>query len=181
MGDPRLDGSHLSNPRRHEYALAIDSMVGARGPQTSDFDPLILGHHSKATPDDCEFAVPGGTYTLVRISDGQRFPLRIGMTTLGRFPENDIVLRLNYISRRHCIIVVHATGGCEVFDTASLNGTRVNGSRIRRCDLLPNAVLELCDHRFVVEWVEPPQDAMTLADEPHIVSVGDTELVRPRS
>ena len=34
------------------------------------------------------------------------------------------------MSRRHCAILVHAWGGCELHDTASRNGTCVNGRRV---------------------------------------------------
>jgi pSer/pThr/pTyr-binding forkhead associated (FHA) protein len=69
----------------------------------------------------------------------------VGINTIGRFPENDVVLTAHIVSRRHCIVVVHATGGCEVYDTASRNGTWVNRRRVGRVDLLPGDVLIVCD------------------------------------
>jgi pSer/pThr/pTyr-binding forkhead associated (FHA) protein len=81
----------------------------------------------------------------VNLADGQRHCLRVGINTIGRFPENDVVLTAHIVSRRHCIVVVHATGGCEVYDTASRNGTWVNRRRVGRVDLLPGDVLIVCD------------------------------------
>jgi hypothetical protein len=52
--------------------------------------------------------------------------LRVGLNAVGRLPENDIVLARRYVSRRHCVFLVHTDGGCEVHDTASRNGTLVN-------------------------------------------------------
>jgi pSer/pThr/pTyr-binding forkhead associated (FHA) protein len=81
--------------------------------------------------------------------------LRTGVNALGRYPENDIVLAPNHVSRRHCLVVVHVTGGCEVADTASRNGTFVNGRQVSRADLHPGDVLALTDQRFAVEWEGP--------------------------
>src|SRR5262249_48969624 len=53
--------------------------------------------------------------------------------------------------------------GCEVYDTASRNGTRVNRRRVGRADLLPGDVLALCDHRFLVTWVSPGGESLPAA------------------
>src|SRR5262249_23134926 len=60
------------------------------------------------------------------------YPLRIGFNTIGRLPDNDIELEEITVSRRHCVLLVHAWGGCELHDTASRNGTFVNGHRLRQ-------------------------------------------------
>ena len=77
------------------------------------------------------------------------------MTALGRSPDNDLVVDPNYVSRRHCLVLVHATGGCEASDSASRNGTWVNHRRIGRAELNPGDVLSLYDQRFRVEWEGP--------------------------
>ena len=38
-------------------------------------------------------------------------------------------------------VLVHATGGCEVYDTASVNGTWVNRRRVDRAELFPGDLL----------------------------------------
>ena len=75
--------------------------------------------------------LPGTKFLLVDPRAGVARPLRVGLNTIGRFPSNDIVLEDRCISRRHCVILVHARGGCELHDTASLNGTFLNGRRVR--------------------------------------------------
>jgi pSer/pThr/pTyr-binding forkhead associated (FHA) protein len=59
-----------------------------------------------------------------------RHPLKIGLNTIGRLPDNDVVVADPHVSRRHCTIVVHADQCCELHDTASKNGILVNGVRI---------------------------------------------------
>jgi pSer/pThr/pTyr-binding forkhead associated (FHA) protein len=89
-------------------------------------------------------------YCLVELPGGIRFPLRVGMTAIGRYRENDIVLTDLYVSRRHCVLLVHTNSGCEVFDTASRNGTRVNGRSVSHAWLNVGDVLELYRTRFVL-------------------------------
>jgi pSer/pThr/pTyr-binding forkhead associated (FHA) protein len=74
---------------------------------------------------------------------------------VGRFGENDVVLKPRHVSRRHCVVLVHATGGCEVFDTASRNGTYVNRRRVGRSPLLPGDLLHVSGLKFLVTWVGP--------------------------
>lgn len=58
--------------------------------------------------------------------------LGTGLNTIGRLDNNDIVFTEVVISRRHCVILVHANRTCQLRDTASLNGTYVNGRRIQQ-------------------------------------------------
>jgi pSer/pThr/pTyr-binding forkhead associated (FHA) protein len=64
--------------------------------------------------------------------------LHFGLNTIGRMHDNDVVLSEEYISRRHCTIVVHHNGECELYDVASKNGTFVNDQRIDKPIALSN-------------------------------------------
>jgi hypothetical protein len=156
MGDPRLDIRHLGRSRWVvRYEAAINEMLDDRGPVTTAADPLArpprtakaVAHHAPLPP--------GGTYTLVSLADGRRHSLRVGINTVGRCPENDLVLAPLSVSRRHCVVLVHATGGCAVYDTASRQGIWVNQSRTTRADLLPGDVLRAADQEFLLGWVGP--------------------------
>ncbi len=63
--------------------------------------------------------------------DGQPldFVLRLGENSIGALPENDFAIDACGVSRRHAVISWN-DGGVEVKDTASKNGTLVNGVRI---------------------------------------------------
>jgi predicted component of type VI protein secretion system len=56
--------------------------------------------------------------------------LRVGSNSMGRSSECDIVLSDGHISRKHCVILVHSNGHCELHDMASKNGTFLNKVRI---------------------------------------------------
>ena len=154
MADPRLDGDHLETARWDQYWAAVDDLLDVRGPVTTAADPRARPPAVTRPPETGPLP-PGGTYTLVCLNDGTRHRLRVGMTAIGRFPENDLVLEPNPVSRRHCVVLVHASGRCEVTDTASRNGTYVNRRRIARADLRPGDVLGILNFRFAVEWIGP--------------------------
>jgi len=62
---------------------------------------------------------------------------------IGSHPSNDLVLTDPMVSRFHCELT-RGPGGWRVQDTASLNGTRASGVRVRDADLpLPECRLEL--------------------------------------
>jgi hypothetical protein len=155
MSDPRLNGSHLGATRHDHYDAAVDELLDDRGPVTAEADPLARPPKIPRAPCRWQSPRPGGTYTLMNLAYGQRYPLRVGINTIGRFTENDIVLDVRGVSRRHCAIVVHATGGCEVHDTASRYHTLVNRQVVDRRPLLPGDVLYLAGQRFFVAWVGP--------------------------
>jgi len=58
------------------------------------------------------------------------YPLKVGVNTLGRATSNDVVVADAYASRRHCAILIHTDRPCELHDTASKNGTFLNGRRL---------------------------------------------------
>ena len=57
--------------------------------------------------------------------------LRQGRTTLGRHPDNDVVLSDRAVSAKHAVFVRdYRVGVVEIEDLDSTNGTRVNGLRM---------------------------------------------------
>jgi hypothetical protein len=130
MADARLNSVHLEAPRRQEYRRAREAMLRACGSHTLFVAGDIDGSQMHPT------AIHRGEGTAKNesscwLSDGEfLYPLQIGVNTLGRSSDNDIVLEDAYASRRHCAIVVHSTDTAEIHDTASKNGTHLNGKRL---------------------------------------------------
>jgi pSer/pThr/pTyr-binding forkhead associated (FHA) protein len=79
------------------------------------------------------------------------YPLKIGLNTVGRLSDNDVVLEDPYVSRRHCAVVIHAANGtCELHDVASKNGTYLNGNRLSGpTPLVSGDEIRLCDRQLV--------------------------------
>ena len=66
--------------------------------------------------------------------DGSRYihPLKQPVITLGRISENDVLLPDRCISSHHAELRQLDSGDYELIDLESLNGTYVNGDKIRR-------------------------------------------------
>jgi FHA domain len=169
MMDPRLNSVHLEAPRRQDFRRAREALLDARGYQTleaelgdddSDSSPSqtliqksVLSHPSKRL--HCWLA-----------DDQFIYPLKVGLNTVGRSADNDIVLPDCCISRRHCAILVHLQNGCELHDTASKNGVFLNGDKlVHPAPLKPGDFIRICDRRFVfVIKDEKPADVTGIID-----------------
>jgi pSer/pThr/pTyr-binding forkhead associated (FHA) protein len=76
-------------------------------------------------------------------------PLKVGLNTVGRLPDNDVVIADLHVSRRHCAVLVHSNYTCEVHDTASKNGTYLNGQLVTApTRLKPGDEIRMCDLRL---------------------------------
>jgi pSer/pThr/pTyr-binding forkhead associated (FHA) protein len=107
--------------------------LGARGNQTQALEnrgdyawPSGVNHTAVQEPGK----LPAAAVPFVLMDRDCVYPLKVGLNTIGRMPDNDVVLADPYVSRRHCAILVHHGLKCELHDIASKNGTFVNGRKI---------------------------------------------------
>src|SRR5262249_9413474 len=133
MADPRLNSVHLDFPRREDFRSAREGLLNSRGMPTGGLENagnrLARPAGRTMIQDPRERVPPDVNFWLV---DQQAiYPLKVGVNTIGRLPDNDVVVQAPYVSRRHCAILVHAGNGCELHDIASKNGTFVNGQRLQ--------------------------------------------------
>ncbi len=82
---------------------------------------------------------------------GRQLDLKIGLNSVGRLPDNDVVIDDATVSRRHCAIVVHSNLMVELHDIASKNGTTINGRRLEGPTRLKDGdEICLCDRKLIV-------------------------------
>ncbi len=74
----------------------------------------------------------------------------VGLVRIGRDEANDIVLRDLGVSRRHAE-VRPGSGGFEVIDLGSRNGTYLNGKQVSRAPLAEGDLIAIGRHRLVFE------------------------------
>lgn len=160
MADPRLNSLHLDSARRQEYRRARDVLLRAHGPQTlcdsRDNGSQVLDH--TAIRKD---GAKTDTELICWLSDGEfLYPLQVGVNTIGRSSDNDVVLEDVYASRRHCAILVHSNRTCELFDTASKNGTTINGAHVVGPTVLKSGDEIRISSRQLIFWTrgEPAKD-----------------------
>lgn len=121
----------ISIRRRQDFRRAREALLNARGWPTLAGENQAEEKCSPSHPTIIEApespADPGNFW----LRDGEAiYPLRIGLNTIGRSSDNDVVVEGSYVSRRHCVILVHSNSDCELHDTASKNGTYLNGQRL---------------------------------------------------
>ncbi|MGB6742129.1 MAG: SpoIIE family protein phosphatase [Terracidiphilus sp.] len=68
-------------------------------------------------------------------------PLESESTSIGRLPDQDLVLKESCVSRRHAVIH-RRDAGCELVDQGSTQGTYVNGVKVERALLQHGDVLQ---------------------------------------
>ncbi|MFO0930026.1 MAG: FHA domain-containing protein [Gemmataceae bacterium] len=160
MGDPRLNSIHLEPTRREDFRRARDELLLARGKHTlcaeTDDRPAnasltCINHRDGPPPDTLRFWLLDREFI---------YPLKLGLNTLGRSSDNDVIVEDLYASRRHCAIIIHHDAGCTVHDMSSKNGTYLNGARIQGPTALKcGDEIRICNRQFVFLVREPSSDA----------------------
>src|SRR5688500_8878276 len=69
-------------------------------------------------------------------------------TTLGRAPDNDIVLQNPAVSGHHCVFDLKGLAEVHVEDLGSTNGTFVNNTRVSRRKLDDEDVIAISSFRI---------------------------------
>jgi hypothetical protein len=142
---------------RVEVTLRESSEAGKRNPQIvakfSDHPgnrPQSAGHTS-ALPSARPSANRTAHLTLLSGNGHERsFIVPAGSTTIGRAPENDIVLDSQDVSRRHARIDC-STSGIRIHDLGSTNGTCVNGDNVSVADLADRDVIHIGSQRLRID------------------------------
>lgn len=140
MSNPLLNSVYLgSDPRRERFREAKQRVFSARGEQTATADELGQALHvlgSIVTDAARPVAPDQQELSYMLIGRGEAYPLKVGINTVGRFSSNNVNIRDINVSRRHCVILIHMNGRAELHDTASLNGTHLNGDRLTEPEFL---------------------------------------------
>jgi pSer/pThr/pTyr-binding forkhead associated (FHA) protein len=153
MSDPRLNSLHLDSARRQDFRRAKEVLLQSRGNETiyaeqkrqEGSDPGTTFIHNKCSTPPPSLEVWLADQEFI-------YPLKVGLNTLGRSADNDVVVEDLYVSRRHCAVLVHHDNTCVLQDTASKNGTYLNGAKISEpTKLRPGDEIRICNRQFVFQ------------------------------
>lgn len=169
MSDPRLQSIHLGDQlRRDQFRAARQALQAACGSQTLAGEVRLLANDANS---GCSSTVAAAMPGIPKPSGVARFafylkdgttiyPLHVGLNSVGRLPDNDVVVRDECVSRRHCAVVIHHDLRCELHDVASKNGTLLNGKKIPGPTKLQSGdQIHLCNRRLTFHIVELAADA----------------------
>src|SRR5262245_66428939 len=108
---------------------------------------------------------------LIPLDGGAAIDVAKDLMVVGRKEECDVRLDHKSVSKIHCVLV-KTDGLLLLRDLGSTNGTRVNGTRVRRAALLPNDQLGIAHYKFrvylgpaVVEEAHPDEHTQHLNPE----------------
>ncbi|MFM7150801.1 MAG: FHA domain-containing protein [Gemmataceae bacterium] len=87
---------------------------------------------------------------LVPLDGGPPLEIAKDLVIVGRKEDCDIQLDHRSVSKLHCVLV-KTEGLLMLRDLGSTNGTRVNGTRVRRAALLPNDQVAISHFQFRVD------------------------------
>jgi pSer/pThr/pTyr-binding forkhead associated (FHA) protein len=172
MSDPRFQSIHLEGhqSRREQFRLARRALEDQCGNQTIAGDLGLLAQGDVG--DGPTLAQPLGLAHAYWLSDGSHtHQLSVGVNSVGRLPDNQVVIRDEHISRRHFAIVIHSDGRCEIHDIASKNGTVVNGAKINGPTKLTHGdEITICTRRM--KFVAGDQPATKSKSVPPVAKAG---------
>jgi pSer/pThr/pTyr-binding forkhead associated (FHA) protein len=115
---------------------------------------------------------------LVPLDGGAPIEINKDLIVVGRKEECDLRLEHKSVSKMHCVIV-KTDGLLLLRDLGSTNGTRVNGTRVRRAALLPNDQVSIAHYKFRV-YLGPDVSEEVRPDEhtQHLNSFEVADLLR---
>src|SRR6478752_5006859 len=86
---------------------------------------------------------------LLPLDGGAPIEINKDLVVVGRKEDCDVRLDHKSVSKMHCVLV-KTDGLLLLRDLGSTNGTRVNGTRVRRACLLPNDQVSIAHYKFRV-------------------------------
>ena len=136
-----------SPPARPAPAI-YGSALDPEGPDATLVKAPAAGPEPPAWGREPTHVLPRARLALL---DGEavarEFPVKPGISTIGRLPQSDIHLPTPDVSRRHAQLVF-GEDGCTIVDLGSENGVVVNGARIARHLLVDGDVVQLGKQRL---------------------------------
>lgn len=150
MPDPRFESVHLDgNQRRELFRVARSAMKHNCGEHTLAGDLGFLNGEDPGDGNTATMVAPGQSTFWIQDGDTSH-ELGMGPNSIGRLSDNNVVIRDECVSRRHCAIVVHSDGTCDLHEMASKNGTLLNGKRISGPTRLRSGdTINLCSRKLI--------------------------------
>lgn len=133
-----------------ETASKRDPRIVARFSDQHNANNSHAGHTATIPRQSTNGPVTASLVLLDGDQRGRSFIVPMGVTRVGRAPDNDIVLDHQDVSRHHARIDCSAAG-IRIQDLDSTNGTRINGESVSVADLSQNDVVQVGSLRMRVD------------------------------
>lgn len=141
-----VDGYHYDEPEEPEERTMMATAEDAPSFPPAAEEPDLHDQRTMMAPqmvEPLDGSTPRGILTVLMGPDqGQRYLLGEGVSYVGRALECQAVLKDASASRKH-FRIEHDAGRYVLIDMGSENGTCVNGARVDRCVLEPDAQISV--------------------------------------
>jgi FHA domain-containing protein len=97
--------------------------------------------------------------------------LREGRTTLGRSPENDVVIENMVVSGHHCEFELRGPAEVYIEDLSSTNGTYIGGKLVKRQRLNDGDVVEIGNFR--IQFLEDAERPSSFSSETTVMKYAE--------
>lgn len=108
---------------------------------------------------------------LIPLHGGPAFEVVKDIILVGRKDDCELTLDHKGVSKHHCAIV-KTDGLLVIRDLGSTNGTRVNGTRVRRAALLPNDKVSFANYHFRIH-LGPGDAPIPMTEQTLAADAGD--------
>lgn len=115
---------------------------------------------------------------LLPLDGGPPVDVAKDLMVVGRQDDCDLRLDHKSVSKMHCVLV-KTDGVVLLRDLGSTNGTRVNGTRVRRAALLPNDKVSFANFHFKVLF-GAALEAQEQVDQTQRIDVKEMEQMKAR-
>jgi pSer/pThr/pTyr-binding forkhead associated (FHA) protein len=112
---------------------------------------------------------------FVPVDGGMPIEIVKDLVVIGRKEDCDVRLEHKSVSKLHCV-VVKTDGLLLLRDLGSTNGTRVNGTRVRRAALLPNDQVAIAHFKFRIFLGPDEPIAAPIQPHEHTQALNQQEL-----
>ncbi|KOV64193.1 FHA domain-containing protein [Streptomyces sp. MMG1121] len=174
------NGTYADGRRIEEWSVRPGSEIRfgnpADGPRAVPAGaPETAPHRPRAA------SPPQPTGTFRRPTSVHPLPLRT--VSIGRAPDNDLVVDDLIVSRRHAELRAHPDGTHEIADLGSHNGTYLNGRPVTRAAVGPGDVIGIGHSAFCLvgeelqEYVDTGEVSLDVQDLTVAVDAGRTVLL----
>jgi len=113
---------------------------------------------------------------LVPVDGGAPIEIVKDLVVIGRKEDCDVRLEHKSVSKLHCV-VVKTDGLLLLRDLGSTNGTRVNGTRVRRAALLPNDQVAIAHFKFRI-FLGPDEPAPPVRTHEHTQALDHSDVAK---
>lgn len=136
LGTERITRHEITGPCVVHFGSAQDGQVLRFELQAFEPPPVTPGS-GWGTGQDSVF-LPG-----VDREPTSRIRLQTRVVTIGRRPDNDVVLTDLGVSKQHAELRMSATGHYQIIDLGSHNGTYVNGVRVNQAEITEDDIVSI--------------------------------------